>query len=197
MASKQKPKSDKSAKPSKNKAEVASDAVTLLMQDHRKVQHLFEEFEDLTEDDDVEARAQVVQQACSLLLIHSQLEEELFYPALREAADNDEVDALLDEAEVEHAQAHDLIMQLLEMDPADPMFIAKFTVLGEYVNHHIREEEEEIFQHISDTELDTEDLAEQMMALKESLLDEMDEDALLQHATAGKSNTVSAGKTPH
>ncbi len=85
---------------------------------------------------------QLAEQICQMLTVHATAEEEIFYPAVR-AADVDE--DLLDEAEVEHASAKDLIAQIQSMSPEDDLYDAKVTVLGEYINHHVEEEEGEMF----------------------------------------------------
>ena len=104
-----------------------TDALALLKADHREVEAWFEEYEDLTSNADKLALAQRI---CLALRVHTQIEEEIFYPAAREATkDND----LLDEATVEHAGAKDLIAQIEAMKPGDPLYDAKVKVLGEQV----------------------------------------------------------------
>jgi hemerythrin-like domain-containing protein len=98
------------------------------------------------------------------LSVHAQVEEELVYPAFREAL-TDEQDTLV-EAEIEHQSATDLIAQLEEMDPSDERYRPTFTVLGEYVNHHIREEEKEIFPKARKTDIDLAGLGQQLTARK-------------------------------
>ena len=140
----------------------ARDAIALLTEDHRKVQKLFKEFEGLG-DEDAERKAQIVDQACAELTVHSTVEEEIFYPALREALEEGD---LIDEAEVEHATARELISQLQGMKPGDDLYEAKFTVLGEYVNHHIKEEQQEIFPRAKKTGMDLKALGEELMTRK-------------------------------
>ena len=107
-------------------------ALSLLLDDHRKAKKLFKAFEDAKDDSEKES---IAREVCMELTVHTQLEEELFYPALRKA---DEVFAdMLDEAEVEHASAKDLIAQVEGMHPGDDLYDAKVTVLGEYVSHHV------------------------------------------------------------
>lgn len=158
-----------------NKSGAASkaDAIELLLDDHKKVKKLFKEFEKVKEGD-AEAKIALVQQACMELKIHAMVEEEIFYPAVRDAIDEDD---LMNEAEVEHDSAKDLISQIEGMESEDPMYDAKFTVLGEYVNHHVEEEEKEMFVKVKKAKLDLEALGEEMLARKEILMTEMQEDA--------------------
>lgn len=146
----------------------SQDAISLLLEDHKKVQTLFKKFSKTR--DDTEAMQDLVEEACVELMVHSQLEEELFYPAAREALS--EHDAL-HEAEVEHEVADELIDRLLEMQPNDPAYAATFTVLCEYVNHHIEEEQKEIFPQVKRSSLDLDELGARMMERKEELMNEM------------------------
>lgn len=119
--------------------------IATLEDDHRKVDKLFKKFSELKDTED-DARYRLVNDACRALKIHATLEEELFYPAAREAlGENDDV---IDEAEVEHASAKQLIADLEQMNKSDPMRDAKFTVLGEYITHHVEEEENEMFPEL-------------------------------------------------
>lgn len=150
----------------------SQDALHLLMEDHKKVQEMFEEFEQMKEagelDDDT--KQQLVEDACTELTIHAQVEEELFYPAARDAIDDMD---LLDEAEVEHASARQLITELAAMQPDDDLYDAKFTVLGEYVKHHIQEEEKQLFPKIKKAELDLDELGEEIRQRKVELREEL------------------------
>src|SRR4051794_10917249 len=111
------------------------DAITLLKQDHREVEGLFKEFEQLKDDED--AVVQVIETACTELKVHDRIETEIFYPSVRQAAEQEEVEDLLDEAEVEHETVRELIEKLEGMDPSDGKRKAHFTVLMEYVKHHV------------------------------------------------------------
>lgn len=146
------------------------DAVELLRGDHRNVEKLFKEFEKADRADGEGCRA-IVEQACAELQVHAQIEEEIFYPAVRAALDEEDL-ALLDEAEVEHASAKQLIAQLEALEPADPHYAATFTVLSEYVQHHVKEEEGEMFPRAKKAKVDFESLGEQMMLRKEELLED-------------------------
>lgn len=148
----------------------ATDALGLLTADHEKVRALFREFDSLKGRDDEDRRkTELVDEICYELTLHSMLEEEIFYPALRKAIDDDE---LLDEADVEHAGARELISQLEIMAPGDDHFDATVTVLGEEVEHHIEKEEGEMFDAARGAGIDLDDLGEQLAARK----DELEED---------------------
>jgi iron-sulfur cluster repair protein YtfE (RIC family) len=143
----------------------------MLLQDHRKVEDLFKQFEKLAEEDE-EAANVVIEAACMELTVHDKLEVEIFYPALREAAD-DEIEDLLDEAEVEHEGVRELIEKLEAMALDDDKRKARFTVLTEYVKHHVKEEETEMFPKVKKLEgLDLAALGEEMAARKAELMAE-------------------------
>jgi len=155
----------------KSKAK-ASGAIELLKEQHDKVKKAFKEFEKLDRED-TETQEQLVQTVCEDLKVHTTLEEELFYPAAREAIDDED---LLNEAQVEHETAKMLIEQLENMGPDDPNFRATFTVLGEYVLHHVKEEEGEMFPEVRKTDLDLEELGGRMRARMEELMGHMEEE---------------------
>lgn len=152
-------------------ASKAPDAITLLTEDHKKVLKLFKDFEKLGEQDDSESKEELVRQICTELTVHAQIEEEIFYPAVRDAISNDD---MLDEAEVEHASAKDLIAQLESMQPGDELYDAKVTVLGEYINHHVKEEQGEMFPKVKKADLDLAALGKSLMQRKHELLGELD-----------------------
>jgi hemerythrin-like domain-containing protein len=155
----------------KSKAKAAG-AIEMLKQDHAKAQKAFKEFEKLDRGD-TETAQQIVKTVCEDLKIHSTLEEEIFYPAVREAIDDEDI---MNEAQVEHETAKMLIEQLENMGPDDPNFHATFSVLGEYVKHHIKEEEGEMFPQAKKTELDFEDLAQRMSQRKQELMGETEKE---------------------
>jgi iron-sulfur cluster repair protein YtfE (RIC family) len=158
-------------KPGTQKSGRAPDALALLKADHDKVKALFREFDTLKGNQDEDRRkAELVDEICYELTLHSMLEEEIFYPALRAAQDDDE---LLDEADVEHAGARELIGQLEIMAPGDDHYDATVTVLGEEVEHHIGKEEGELFEVARIAGLDLEDLGEQLAARKDELEDDL------------------------
>ena len=151
----------------KSKAK-ASGAIELLKEQHDKVKKALKEFEKLDRED-TETQKQLVQTVCEDLKVHTTLEEELFYPAAREAIDDEDI---LNEAQVEHETAKMLIEQLENMGPEDPNFHATFTVLGEYVVHHVKEEEGEMFPQVKKTDLDLEELGARMRRRMEELMGE-------------------------
>jgi hemerythrin superfamily protein len=154
------------------KAQKKDDAIELLKQDHREVEGLFKEFEQLQDDQD--AAEQVIETACTELKIHDKIETEIFYPAVRSAAEQEEVEDLLDEAEVEHDTVRELIQKLEGMDPSDEKRKAHFTVLMEYVKHHVKEEEKEMFPKVKKLQaLDLAALGAEMKARKSDLMAEM------------------------
>ena len=141
----------------------APNAITMLTEDHAKVRKMFKQFEKMMAEGDDAEKAELVREICAELKVHTQIEEECFYPAAREALEEHDV---LDEAEVEHASAKDLISQLESMKPGDELYDAKVTVLGEYVDHHAKEEEKEMFPKVRKAKLDLEGLAEEMSQIK-------------------------------
>lgn len=152
----------------KPRATRAPNAITMLTEDHAKVRKLFKQFEKAKESDATE-KEELVREICAELTVHTQLEEEIFYPAAREALEEQD---LLDEAEVEHASSKSLIEQLEGMQAEDDLYDAKVTVLGEYVEHHIKEEEKQLFPKVRKARLDLDELAEQMSTRKSELLEQ-------------------------
>jgi hemerythrin superfamily protein len=146
----------------------ASDAIALLTADHDSVKKAFKAFEKMDHEDS-SAMQELVEQVCEELKVHTTLEEEIFYPAVRAAIGDDD---LMNEAQVEHNSANELIGLLEGMDATDPMYPATFTVLCEYVLHHAEEEESEMFPAARKAELDLDDLGEQIQARKEELIEE-------------------------
>ena len=130
---------------------------------------MFEEFKKLGEGDE-EEKEDLVRTACTELRIHAMLEEEILYPTVRGELDEK---SLVDEAEVEHTVAKQLIGELEEMSPDEELYDAKFTVLGEYINHHIKEEENEIFPQAKRAKVDMRALGAQIKKRKEELVEEI------------------------
>ena len=151
----------------------AIDALSLLTRDHKEVKALFKQFDKCVEaDGDDEEKLQIAQEICSKLTAHATVEEEIFYPAAREALGEDA--DLIDEADIEHATAKELIAQIEASSPGDDdHFDAKVKVLGEYIDHHVREEEGEIFAKLKKSDLDLDMLGEEMAERKEKLLQEL------------------------
>jgi hemerythrin-like domain-containing protein len=152
----------------KSRAKTTVDAIDLLKQDHDRVERAFRQFEKMDRHDTDSCR-RLVQAVCEELRMHTRLEEEIFYPALRAAIGDAD---LMGEAAVEHETARMLIEQLDSMAVADPGYFATFTVLGEYVRHHIREEQDEIFPAAKKAHVDLAALGERMRARKEALTGE-------------------------
>lgn len=131
---------------------LARDALELLDADHLALQRHFQDYRALVANRASEARRKALaEQICLELTIHSKLEDELFYPAVREAV---RADDLMDRAEVEHASARELVVQVLSMDPHEPLYDAKVTVLGDYALHHFGEEHELVFPKVRQCALD-------------------------------------------
>ena len=149
------------------------DATRLLADDHREVHALFEQYRKLARGGaSGDERRPLAEEICTLLTVHAALEEEIFYPAARAAA----IDAsVLDEAEVEHASAKDLIAQIRDMEPDAPLYDAKVSVLGEYIDHHVGEEEHELFPKCRASAMDLNDLGIRIAARKDELMGEMTE----------------------
>lgn len=145
------------------------DAVALLKQDHRTVEALFEQFEDADEGE----QSTIAERVCQLLTVHAQIEEEILYPAAKEAFEDEEDSELVSEAEVEHGSAKELIAKIEAMTSEDESFKATVKVLGEYIKHHVKEEEEEMFPKLKKTELDLKELGSQLADRKFALMEQM------------------------
>jgi hemerythrin superfamily protein len=154
-----------------------ADAVAMLMADHKQVKSLFREFASVKEKapaDEDQQKADIVKRICTELTIHAELEEEIFYPAVRQAIKDED---LMDEALVEHAGAKELIAQLEGMETDDDLYDAKVTVLGEQIDHHVKEEEGEMFPKAKKAQIDIDELGRKMAERKAELkanLDDLD-----------------------
>lgn len=159
-------RSTATAKPSKL---ASMDAMEMLKGDHKKVQKMFKDFEKLCSSDKSPKREKVelAKSICQALKIHSTLEEEIFYPAARLAID---ASAIMNEAAVEHECATSLIGQIESCEPSDEHYDALVIVLGEYVNHHIAEEEKQMFPKVKRSKLNTVALGDEMMERKQEML---------------------------
>jgi hemerythrin superfamily protein len=146
------------------------DAVKLLTADHKEVHTMFQQYKKLAEAQaSAEDRQTLAERICELLTVHATIEEEIFYPAARDAGVES---ALLDEAYVEHMTAKELIAQLESMDPDDELYDAKVAVLGEYIDHHVKEEQGEIFPACRSAEMDLEALGVELAERKQLLMQE-------------------------
>ena len=141
----------------------AQDAIALLIEDHENVKQMFEQFEGLG-DRAHATKKKLAMQICTELTKHATAEEEIFYPAVRAATKKTE--DLVDEATVEHASSKDLIAQIMEMEATEELFDAKVKVLSEMIEHHVEEEENEMFPKARDAGLDLEALGQQIAERK-------------------------------
>ncbi len=142
------------------------DALQMLADDHRTVEALFEKYDNARGE---AAQQKIVQQICQELTIHAMVEEQVFYPAIRDVVDDD----MMDEAQVEHDSAKTLILSLQQGTPSDAYYDAKVSVLKEQVEHHVYEEERQrgsIFAQVRKAEIDLVALGGQMAELKQRLL---------------------------
>jgi hemerythrin superfamily protein len=135
------------------------DAIALLESQHREVEEMFKKFEELG-DRAKASKKKIADQVCTALTLHAQIEEEIFYPATREASK--ETEDMVDEAVVEHASAKDLIAQIRDMDPEDDLYDAKVKVLSEQIEHHVEEEEKGMFPKVRELGLDLAALGQEM-----------------------------------
>jgi len=143
------------------------DAIALLKADHKEVAKMFKDFDKLSKADAAGATKEaLVKKICEALTIHATVEEEIFYPAAREAIDDED---LMDEADVEHASAKELIRQLESMSAGDDHYDAKVTVLGEQIHHHVEEEHESMFPKARKAKLDLNELGAQIAQRKREL----------------------------
>ena len=143
----------------------AKPLIKLLKADHDKVKALFEDFKKLNEKKSSnDKKAEIVKKICQELTLHALAEEAIVYPVARESIQD--VD-LMDEADVEHAGAKQLIKELMKMNPEDSHYDAKVTVLSEYIEHHVKEEEGSMFPGLEKSGIDGEEMAEEVIQFKE------------------------------
>ncbi|PKO31274.1 MAG: hemerythrin [Betaproteobacteria bacterium HGW-Betaproteobacteria-7] len=145
-------------------AATAQDAIALLKADHGTVSGLFADYEKTNSSNKKKA---LVAEICSELTVHAQIEEEIFYPAVKKALKDK---LLVPEATVEHGSVKDLIAQIEGVEPDGEDYDAKVKVLSEYVKHHVKEEQNEMFPKVKATSLDLVELGAQMTARKSELL---------------------------
>jgi hemerythrin superfamily protein len=162
----------KKSRASKGKKQF-KDALALLKADHEAVNELVEKYEKGKDRLDDEKKSELAHKICEELTIHARIEEEIFYPALREASD--EAEDALNEAAVEHASIKSLVEQIHDDSPESEEFDAKIKVIGEYVKHHVKEEQGKIFPMAREADLDLKELGEQLAARKAELKGEMGE----------------------
>jgi hemerythrin superfamily protein len=139
------------------------DATAMLMSDHKAVKALFKEFE---KAESKQKKAELVAQICAELEVHMQIEEEIFYPAVKAALKDHE---LVPEGKVEHASVKELIVQVKGVKPDGEDYDARVKVMGEMIEHHVKEEESEMFPKAKKTKLDMEALGAKMAERKEEL----------------------------
>ena len=145
------------------------DALQLLMAEHRDVKAMFQAYRKLADAGGRgDERMLLASQICVALTLHTQMEEEILYPAARAVLTRDE--DIVDEAYVEHAGAKALIAQIKTMTSDQPLYDAKLKVLGEYIDHHVREEETEFFPKLPRTTLDLDAMGEQLAARRKQLM---------------------------
>lgn len=143
-------------------------AIQLLTEDHHKVTELFDEYEAM---DDMNRKKEIAKKVFMELEIHSKIEEEIFYPAVRSKTD-EEGKSLISESLEEHRKVKNLIEELRGLNPKNDEFEDKFSELMDNVEHHVDEEESEVFPKAEEylhNELDRlgseiEDRKEQLMA---------------------------------
>ncbi|PKO78925.1 MAG: hemerythrin [Betaproteobacteria bacterium HGW-Betaproteobacteria-15] len=148
----------------KTTAPAPKDAIAMLKADHAAVSEMFAEYE---KSRSIPKKKALVAEICTALSVHAQIEEEIFYPAVK-AALKDKL--LVPEATVEHTSVKDLIAQIEGLEPDGEMYDAKVKVLSEYVKHHVKEEQNEMFPKAKSTSLDMVDLGAQMAARKDELM---------------------------
>lgn len=172
-------------RPTRAESDACDEIFAMLKSDHARVKKIFRDFEKLDPHEDAERCAALVTQACDELETHATLEEAHFYPASRNCLDEEE---LIDEAEVEHMTVKSLISRLRRMSPEDEKYGATFKVLGEYVKHHVAEEEGEIFPKLARARFDWPSLQQQMSEHRARL-----SDAAGSAAQSGKSSQTRPG----
>lgn len=143
-----------------------SDAIALLEKDHREVEAMFKEFENLESNPE---KAKLAAKICLALTVHTTIEEEILYPPAHKKIEHD----LVDEAIVEHNGAKQLIAEIEAMKPSEHLYDAKVKVLSEYIKHHVKEEQDEMFPQLRSSGIDLQKLGGQLMLRKVELLTAM------------------------
>ena len=178
MATKAKTKADQNAQRKSSRTQstnrekeskgAAQNAFDVLEHDHREVEEWLDEYDELERDD--ERKADLAEKICMALKVHTQIEEEIFYRAARDATKDDD---LLNEAIVEHAAVKNLIQEIEDMEIGEELYDAKMRVLGEMVKRHIREEEEELFPELQSSKMDLNAVGKELAERKQELMEKM------------------------
>jgi hemerythrin superfamily protein len=142
-------------------------ALKFLQHDHEEVDALFKQYESDKDDMKPAQKQNLATQICAMLTVHATIEEEIFYPAVRKL--DDEVRDLVAEAAVEHQSLKDIVGRLEAAPPTDPLYDAGVKVLAEYVKHHVREEESELFPKVRSSGIDLDALGARLMERKMQL----------------------------
>jgi hemerythrin-like domain-containing protein len=143
------------------------DAIQLLRKDHTEVQALFKKYEKGSEKMASGQKKQLAEQICHMLTVHAQIEEEIFYPACEQELDAEDIVA---EAKVEHTSAKELIAKIEAGRAGSEEYDAHVTVLGEYINHHVKEEQNELFPKVKKSKMDLKAIGQQLAERKMSLM---------------------------
>jgi len=162
----------------------SKDAIAILRADHTLVSGLFADYE---KTKSAAKKKSLVAQICTELSVHAQVEEEIFYPAFKAALRDKE---MVPEATVEHATLKDLIAQVKGKEPDGEMFDAKIKVMSEYVKHHVKEEQNEMFPKAKKSKLDLVDLGAQILARKEEIKPGIEADAKIPSMSATIKSTL-------
>ena len=176
-----------------------TEVIAELMADHKRVEKLFRAFEK-AEDDQAE-QSRIATEVCRELKIHATLEEEVFYPAVRGFLKKADDDCMMDEAEIEHGSIRSLIDKLEALRPGEQFYDGTMCVLSEYVKHHVKEEEGEMFPAVKRSRADLSDLQAAMARRKAELIAEFGgrpdarKEARASRTTSGRT-IAAAGKTP-
>lgn len=146
-----------------------TNALELLKNDHQEVDKLFRQYEEIKDGAEDAGKEELVSRICDALTVHAQIEETIFYPAARRALPEEEGQDLLNEAAVEHQTLKDIIGRLEAAPTSDPLYDAGVKVLSEYVKHHVREEENELFPKLRSSDMDLQAIGQQLAQRKEQL----------------------------
>lgn len=172
----------------------ARDALELLRAEHARIRSLFRDFDNLADDDDDGMRrAELVDDICYELTVHAMIEEEIFYPAVRAAGEEPD---LMDQADMEHAGARELISQLEIMYPGDDHFNATVAVLGEEIAHHINMEEGVMFAAARAAGIDLHHIGSQLAARREALEEDLTAPPATMEAIEPRDGTRGSPRVP-